>query len=351
MNTGMLFIPARGLTISIQRFGKVRPVSRRVKSNPIYPSALYSPRNNLILEIRPIMSRSNKQKRRFMNNKAYDQLTSPLINEEDQVVDVDFVCDFDYSKLGCLNQITFINCRFGRLQYLGLYGVTFNGCEFMENIQYCNLNSAMFEQCTGVSNFVFCNMQNVGFKNCDLTGTHFETCDIDGATYEDCILRYAVFGTCYTDGGGKFINCNLKNVRLRGTTFGTDWEFINTTRFLDWRPMSEVGYDSSFMPGRCGTIHNSYLKDTGVAYYSITFPGHGETGRTLSAFVYPDDVEPTFCCGCFNGNEKELRDYINAEYDDPAVHKSRTFALETPLKTIEFDRDIRQVNNNKITRK
>lgn len=281
------------------------------------------------------MSLSNKQKRRSMSNKAYDQLTSPLVNEEDQIIDVDFVCDFDYSKLGCLSQITFINCRFGRLQYLSLRGAKFVECDFMDNIQYCNLDSAVFVQCGGILNFSFCNMQNVEFKNCNLFGTSFDTCDIDDATYEDCSLRYAIFRACYTDGSGKFINCDLKNVRLRGTTFGTGWEFINTTRFLDWRPISEVGYDLSFMPGRCGTIHNAYLKDTGVAYYSITFPGHGETGRTLSVMVNKDTSIALYYCGCFGGDYGQLMTFIVT--GAPELVESRTLAVETIRQLMKHD--------------
>ena len=61
----------------------------------------------------------------------------------------------------------------------------------------------------------------------------------------------------------------------------------------------------------------------------IAFSGHGECGRMLTAVQLKPDDAPRFFCGCFTGDESELRKYIT---DGAAKYrKTRTLALDTAL--------------------
>ena len=62
----------------------------------------------------------------------------------------------------------------------------------------------------------------------------------------------------------------------------------------------------------------------GLQVASCHWTGHGECGRLINAVQVEEEVR--FFCGCFEGNEQELRDYIAAH--NPEHISSRTKALE-----------------------
>ena len=68
-----------------------------------------------------------------------------------------------------------------------------------------------------------------------------------------------------------------------------------------------------------------------LLYSACYFSGHGECGRQLLAVKIGEEIK--LFCGCFKGDEKELRDYI--EKGDEDLKASRLLALETVLKLIE----------------
>lgn len=68
-----------------------------------------------------------------------------------------------------------------------------------------------------------------------------------------------------------------------------------------------------------------------LLYSACYFSGHGECGRQLLAVKIGEGIK--LFCGCFKGDEKELRDYI--EKGDKDLKESRLLALETVLKLIE----------------
>jgi len=72
-------------------------------------------------------------------------------------------------------------------------------------------------------------------------------------------------------------------------------------------------------------------------YAQIAFTGHGECGRMLTAIQLKEGAEVDFFCGCFNGNEKELRKYI--EKGAPHLRKTRTLAMETVLTLLAAEND------------
>jgi hypothetical protein len=68
------------------------------------------------------------------------------------------------------------------------------------------------------------------------------------------------------------------------------------------------------------------------AYAQVSFKGHGECGRMLTVIRQKEGGELRFYCGCFNGTEQELRQYI-ADGGKKCA-KTRTLALETVLVLI-----------------
>ena len=79
---------------------------------------------------------------------------------------------------------------------------------------------------------------------------------------------------------------------------------------------------------RAGAIH---------AFASVSFLGHGERGRTLTAIRRNEGDAPILQCGCFYGNQTELRDYIAK--GDAKYRKTRTLALETVLALLDARND------------
>lgn len=73
------------------------------------------------------------------------------------------------------------------------------------------------------------------------------------------------------------------------------------------------------------------------AFASVSFLGHGECGRTLTAFRRNEGDAPTLQCGCFYGNTTELRAYIaNGE---SKYRTTRTLALDTVLMLLDAKND------------
>lgn len=67
-------------------------------------------------------------------------------------------------------------------------------------------------------------------------------------------------------------------------------------------------------------------------YAQISFDGHGERGRKLTAFKTPEAT--TYSCGCFAGDEQELRKYIDRGEEK---HKeSRLYALTCLIGALEI---------------
>lgn len=62
----------------------------------------------------------------------------------------------------------------------------------------------------------------------------------------------------------------------------------------------------------------------GIRVAACHWSGHGEQGRMVNAVELPSGIQ--FYCGCFSGNEKELREYITN--GDPNLIGSRTRTLD-----------------------
>ena len=80
-------------------------------------------------------------------------------------------------------------------------------------------------------------------------------------------------------------------------------------------------------------LQGADLQGAVYAFASVSFLGHGECGRTLTALRRNEGDAPTLQCGCFYGNQTELRDYIAK--GDAKYLKTRTLALETVLALLD----------------
>jgi len=73
------------------------------------------------------------------------------------------------------------------------------------------------------------------------------------------------------------------------------------------------------------------------SFASVSFLGHGECGRTLTAMRRNEGDAPVLMCGCFTGNQAELREYIT---NGPEKYRrTRTLALETVLQLLDARND------------
>lgn len=93
-----------------------------------------------------------------------------------------------------------------------------------------------------------------------------------------------------------------------------------------------VGKDLSWSDRSGSDLSGSDL----YAYAQVSFLGHGECGRMLTAIKQTEESEIYLCCGCFRGSEKDLKDFIaNGE---ERFRKSRTLAMKTVLKLLKEKR-------------
>ena len=83
------------------------------------------------------------------------------------------------------------------------------------------------------------------------------------------------------------------------------------------------------------SLSGAHLSSTlGIRYAVVSFAGHGECGRQLLGVETPEGLR--FFCGCFQGTETELRDYIKA--GDKIYRPSRRVAMTAVLKLLKIKR-------------
>ena len=86
-----------------------------------------------------------------------------------------------------------------------------------------------------------------------------------------------------------------------------------------------------WLRGEGGSRANLYGADlSGANLYKwaqVSFKGHGERGRMLTAYQQEETLEVFYQCGCFHGTAKDLIEYIAK--GDEVYRKSRTIAFET----------------------
>lgn len=183
------------------------------------------------------------------------------------------------------------------------------------NLQYARLGSA--------------NLKNANLERADLGNANLELVDLERSDMYGADLSYAnLHGSCLE--GSDLRDANLMYTDLRWANLKMiDLSAANLTYAnlmganLEGANLTEV---------ELAGAHVDRL--SGINYAVCSFRGHGERGRQLFAIEINSEV--ILFCGCFKGNEKQLRDYIK---EGPVAFKeSRLIALETVLKLISIEK-------------
>ena len=85
--------------------------------------------------------------------------------------------------------------------------------------------------------------------------------------------------------------------------------------------------------GKYADLSRANLSGAIFAFAAVSFLGHGECGRTLTAIRRKEGDAPELFCGCFTGNTKALREYI--ENGPEKYRTTRTLALDTVLMLLD----------------
>lgn len=165
------------------------------------------------------------------------------------------------------------------------------------NLKNVNLRGADLR---GV-NLINANLMNADLINANLTGANLMGADLRGADLMRAdLMRADLSGANLT--GANLTGANLRGANLRSANFESVL-LDNTDRGI-------------------GAI-------TGIA--SVTFNGHGECGRQLTAAKI--DGEIRMWCGCFVGSSDDLQVFI--DNDEPRYRKTRTLAMRTVLELLD----------------
>ena len=80
-------------------------------------------------------------------------------------------------------------------------------------------------------------------------------------------------------------------------------------------------------------LSRAYLSRALHSFASVSFLGHGECGRMLTAYRLKEGDEPVLQCGCFGGSFADLAAYIAK--GEAKYRETRTLAMETVRTLLE----------------
>ena len=145
-------------------------------------------------------------------------------------------------------------------------------------------------------------LTDADLSNADLSFADLTDADLSNADLSNAVLSFAdLIGTNLSY--SNLIGADLRNADLKGAN------------------LSNADFSNAIL----NSVRN-------IQQASCCFTGHDELGRQLLAIKINDEIR--LFCGCFNGNEAELRKYI--EEGDEKYKASRLIALDTVLKLIEL---------------
>ena len=167
--------------------------------------------------------------------------------------------------------------------------------------------------------------------------------DLSFADLNNTDLTYAVLK------GANLFSANLTYADLKGADLSNaDLSFADLSG-ANLRGADLISADLTYALLMGANLMYADLKDTNLrnAYFSnailisvknlqyatCSFAGHGECGRQLLGVKINNEIR--LFCGCFNGNEAELRTYI--EEGEEKYKASRLIALDTVLKLININ--------------
>ena len=141
------------------------------------------------------------------------------------------------------------------------------------------------------------NLRDADLSGADLRGADLHDADLSGADLRDADLS-----------GADLRGANLRGADLRGANLsGTD------LRGADLRGANLSGA-------------------LGLEFASLSWNGHGERGRMLTAIKIADDI--VFFCGCFQGTLQQLTNYITQQGEE-RYQASRTKAMNVLMSCLE----------------
>ena len=177
-------------------------------------------------------------------------------------------------------------------------------------------------------------VEMVDLSYADLSGANLRETNLENVSLVCADLSYTDLSNANLNGAN--LNCaDLTNADL-------------TKANLTCAELRET--DLSFADLKFADLYRADLKDAKLSYAKLSnailnsvknlqcascyFTGHGECGRQLLAVEIDNEI--ILFCGCFKGNEAELRKYI--EEGDEKYKASRLMALEMVLKFIEVEK-------------
>lgn len=152
-------------------------------------------------------------------------------------------------------------------------------------------------------------LANANLAGADLMWARLSGVDLRGANLQDADLMWVILKSAILYNAdcrrAHLSRANLAEAQLHGTRLdGADLTSVNLERAK------------------------------GLAWADCAFIGHGETGRRLLAIRTKPGGKLLYYCGCFRGDESDLRTYIRT--GARALAKSRLFALEFLKQAVTF---------------
>ena len=175
----------------------------------------------------------------------------------------------------------------------------------------------------------FADLESTNLEGIDLSGTDLNSADLSNSNLNNSNLRYANLSNAYlshTDLSGAYLGgADLSGADLRYANLNSAYLYHTDLYYTNL--INDDLTNADFSEAKLNSVRN-------IQQASCCFTGHGELGRQLLAIKINN--ETMLFCGCFKGNEAELRKYI--EEDEEKYKASRLIALDTVLKLIEIEK-------------
>jgi hypothetical protein len=173
--------------------------------------------------------------------------------------------------------------------------------------QATTVRDAVIEAVASRANLSGANLIDANLSGANLIDANLSGANLSGANLVDANLIGASLS------GASLIDANLSGANLSGANL-VDANLIGAS--LSGASLSGASLIDANLRG---------AKISRVA--QLSFTGHGQCGRTLTAIQTEKEIH--ILCGCFSGSPDELRAWIAG--DEKRFAKTRTLALDTAL--------------------
>ena len=184
-----------------------------------------------------------------------------------------------------------------------------------------NLRDAVLEAHASGENLSGADLSGADLSGANLSRAHLSGADLSGASLSGAHLS-----------GANLSGANLSRADLSGAHLSVaNLSGANLSRAdLSGANLSVANLSRAHLSG--ASLSGADLSGAKVlAFSSVSFSGHGECGRMLTAVK--TEQETRLWCGCFTGTVEELRQYI--ESGKARYKKTRTLALDTILVLLD----------------